>query len=215
MRLKSTLFAFLLLSTQLLAQIDLRLGMGLDFFSSPSMVDYINQSNFSGGSDLPSFSSAVNFSGEVGIKITDLFQLTGDLEYQIYSFNSNIALGRYDLKFNNFRPSLMTYYVVEGKGFNLKFGGGAGIRLVTVEQTLPASVRSEKFNNVGFGVVLRAQGNTALGEKIFANITLDFRYDLNGAPENNGRKLYNNVLREDVNFNQLVLGIKLGISYQL
>ena len=198
-----------------IAQVDVRVGMGLDFFNSPSMVDYINQSNFSGIEELSSFSTSINFSGEVGVKVSDDLQIAGDLAYQIYSYNSNVALGRYDITSNNIMPSALIYYMIEGAGYNFKLGGGAGLRFVSVEQTLPASVSSEKFSSTGFGLLLRAQGNTLLSDNIYANICFDFRYDRNGTPENNGRKLYNNVLKEDVNFNQLALGIKLGLYYKL
>lgn len=209
------LFIIIISSFYSYAQVDFRVGMGLDFFNSQSVVDYINQSNFSGSGELSSFSIAVNFSGEVGVKVDNNIQLSGDLAYQIYSYNSNVTLGRYDIKFNSLMPSILTYYLVEGSGYNLKFGGGAGLRFVLVEQTLPASVGSDKYSSTGFGFLLRAQGNTLLSDKIYANISLDVRYDVNGVPENNGRKLYNNVLKEDVNFNQLALGIKLGLYYKL
>lgn len=197
------------------AQVDFRVGMGLDFFNSQSVVDYINQSKFSGEGELSSFSTAVNFSGELGVKVDNNIQLSGDVAYQIYSYNSNVTLGRYDIAFNNFMPSVLTYYMIEGNGYNFKFGGGAGLRFVNVEQTLPASVSSDKYSSTGFGLLLRAQGNTLLSDKIYANISLDIRYDINGVPENNGRKLYNNVLKEDVNFNQFAFGIKLGLYYKL
>lgn len=209
------LFIIIISSFYSYAQVDFRVGMGLDFFNSQSVVDYINQSNFSGSGELPSFSTAVNFSGEVGVKVDNNIQLSGDIAYQIYSYNSNVALGRYDIAFNNFMPSVLTYYMIEGAGYNFKFGGGAGLRFISVEQTLPASVGAEKYSSTGFGFLLRAQGNTLLSDKIYANISLDVRYDINGVPENNGRKLYNNVMKEDVNFNQLALGIKLGLYYKL
>lgn len=212
--LKKTLMIVSFLILNSFAQIDLRVGMGLDFFNSPSMIDYINQNSFSGNGELSSFATAVNFSGEVGTMVSDNFQLSGDVAYQIYSHNTNVSLGRYDLTLNNLMPSLIAYYVIEGKGYNFKLGGGGGLRLVSVEQTLPASVSPDKLSSVGYGFLLRAQGNTALGEKIYANISLDLRYDVNGVPEKNGFKLYNNVLKENVNFNQLAVGIKLGLYYK-
>ncbi len=215
MKLDRVLFIIIISSFYSYAQVDFRVGMGLDFFNSQSVVDYINQSNFSGSEELSSFSTAVNFSGEVGIKVDNNIQLAGDVTYQIYSYNSDVTLGRYDIKFNNFMPSVLIYYMIEGTGYNFKFGGGAGLRFVSVEQTLPASAGSDKYSSTGFGFLLRAQGNTLLGDKIYANISLDIRYDINGVPENNGRKLYNNVQKDDVNFNQLALGIKLGLYYKL
>lgn len=195
-------------------QVDLRIGMGLDFINSPSLTDYINQSNFSGGSDISSFATAINFSGEIALRIADDFQLAADVGYQLYSHNANVMLGRYDLTFNNIMPSILTYYLIQGVGYNFKIGGGGGLRFVSVEQTLPASVSPDLFSSIGFGLLLRAQGNTLLSDKIYANISLDFRYDANGIPEKDGRKLYNNVLQENVNFNQLALGVKLGVYYK-
>lgn len=215
MKINKMLFLIIISSIYTYAQIDFRVGMGLDFFNSQSVVDYINQSNFSGSGELSSFSTAVNFSGEVGVKVDNNIQLSGDVTYQIYSYNSDVTLGRYDIKFNNFMPSVLTYYMIEGTGYNFKFGGGAGLRFVSVEQTLPASAGADKYSSTGFGLLLRAQGNTLLGDKIYANISLDIRYDINGVPENNGRKLYNNVQKDNVNFNQLALGIKLGLYYKL
>lgn len=214
MRIKKTFLIALFLNLSLLAQVNFRAGMGLDFFSSPSMIDYINQSNFTEGSDLSSFLTAINLSGEIGLNVADDIQLALELAYKFYSYNANIALGKYDLEFNNISPSLITYYVFEGKGYNLKLGAGAGVRFINVQQKLPASVSAEKFSNLGYGFLLRSQGNTILGENLFANISLDIGYDFNGVPLNDNRKLYNNVLKEDVNFNQLIFGIKLGLYYE-
>ncbi len=214
MKTKNIFLMIIFISYYSFSQVDLRVGMGLDFFNSPSLVDYLNQSNFSESGDLSSFSTAVNFSGEAGVMIQDNLQLSADLSYQIYSYNANISLGRYDIKSNNLMPSVLAYYVISGSGYNFKFGGGLGLRFLSVEQTLPASVYSENFSSVGYGILLRAQGNTLLSDKFYANISFDIRYDINGVPENNGKKLYNNVLQEDVNFNQLALGIKLGLYYK-
>jgi hypothetical protein len=202
------------LSEKLIPQIDLRVGMGLDFFTSPSLVDYINQSGFYGSEELSKFSSAVNFSSEVGFIKIGNYQISTELAYQLYSYNSNVQLGRYDIEFTNILPSVLIYYLIEGKGYNFKFGGGGGLRIVAVEETLPASVSSDKFSNLGFGFLLRTQGNTLLSDKLFANISIDLRYDFNGVPKSNNRKLYNNLLREQVNINQLSFGIKLGFCYK-
>lgn len=198
----------------LIAQVDFRLSLGIDFFSSPSMTDYINQSNFTEESELSTFSSAINFSGESGLMISDFIQVTGDLAYQLYSYNSMLIQGRYEIVFNNLMPSILAYYVFEGIGYNFKFGGGAGIRIVNVKENLPASVKSSEYFSTGVGFLVRTQGNTLISDNIFANICIDLRYDVNGTPENNGIKLYNYVLKENVNFNQIAFGIKLGLYYK-
>ncbi len=191
-----------------------RANMGIDFINTPSLIDYINQSNFaSDGSQLPTFNTAVNFSGEYGRLLNENLQLSIELSYLIYSYNAGNINGRYDLSYNLMMPSLLAFYVLSGKGYNFKFGGGAGIRFLSVDETLPASVKSDNYSSTGFGVILRAEGNTLLSGNLFANIITDFRYDFNGEPSGNNTSLHNNVLNENVNFNSLSVGIKLGVSY--
>ena len=58
------------------------------------------------------------------------------------------------------------------------------------------------YSSTGFGVVLRAEGNTVLSENLYANIGLDIRYDANGEPsDSDGNKITN--FNENVNFNSL------------
>jgi len=53
-----------------------------------------------------------------------------------------------------------------------------------------------------------------LSDNLYANIGVDVRYDLNGEPsKNDGSKINNPVLEENVNFTSFAVGVKLGISY--
>ncbi|MFN3693811.1 MAG: hypothetical protein ACK4UV_02290 [Ignavibacterium sp.] len=188
--------------------------MGIDFINTPSLFDYINQSNFaSDGSQLPTFNTAVNFSGEYGRLLSENFQLSFELAYLIYSYNASNINGRYDISYGLIMPSALAFYVLSGNGYNFKFGGGAGIRFLSVDETLPASVGSDNYTSTGFGAILRAEGNTLLSGNFYANIITDIRYDINGEPKGNQGNLHNNVLDENVNFNSLSVGIKLGVSY--
>lgn len=217
MNLKNILLALTVLFCQIsisAQQNQLRASMGIDFINTPSLIDYINQSNFaSDGSQLPTFNTAVNFSGEYGKLLNDNFQLSVELAYLLYSYNASNINGRYDISYDLIMPSLMAFYVVSGKGYDFKFGGGAGIRFLSVDETLPASARSDNYTSTGFGAMIRAEGNTLLGGNIYANIITDIRYDINGEPKGNLGNLRNNVLNENVNFNSLSVGIKLGVSY--
>lgn len=195
-------------------QNQLRVDMGIDFINTPSLIDYINQSNFaSDGSQLPTFNTAVNFSGEYGRLLSENFQLSFELAYLIYSYNASNINGRYDISYGLIMPSALAFYVLSGNGYNFKFGGGAGIRFLSVDETLPASIGSDNYTSTGFGAILRAEGNTLLSGNLYANIITDIRYDFNGEPKGNQGNLHNNVLDENVNFNSLSVGIKLGVSY--
>ncbi|MFC2103268.1 hypothetical protein ACFLSS_02450 [Bacteroidota bacterium] len=204
---------FLLNNSLIFAQVELKGDMGIYFFSSPSMQDYINQSGFDNANNqLASFVSSIVFAGEGGVFVSPDFIVTLEAAYQIYSYTNTGISGQYDLSFNNIMPSFLAYFVVSGVGYNFKFGGGAGLRLVNVDEARPAS-SSNSFSSVGIGIIGRVEGNTLLGGSVYANVGLDIRYDVNGEPDSNGTTLRNNVLNENVNFNSLSFGIRLGISY--
>ena len=190
---------------------EVRGSMGIDFVSIPSLKEYIDQLPYE---QLTDFNSAVNFSGSYGRMFSESFQLQAELGYLLYSFTSSGTDGQYDLTYSLVMPSILGYYVLNGTGYNFKFGGGAGVRLLSVDESLPGTGSSDNYASTGYGFILRAEGNTALAENVYAHIAADVRYDVNGEPDNNGENLYNVVYKENVNFNSLSFGIRLGISYQ-
>jgi hypothetical protein len=195
------------------AQGELKAVMGINFMSIPSLQDYINQNFAPSNEQLGSFVSSVIFAGEGGIFLNKNFEMTVEVAYQIYSYTTTGISGQYELKYNNLMPSILAYYVLDGNGYNLKFGGGVGIRFPNVDESLPATGSTITYTSTGFGMIARAEGNTLLGGDIYANIGAEIRYDVNGEPENNGNTLFNVVQGENVNFNTFSLGVRLGITY--
>jgi hypothetical protein len=212
---KTTLFfLIIIISNFTLAQIELKGTMGINFLSIPSVQDYINENFAPSNAQLNTFNSAVIFTGEVGTFLNNSFELSIEIPYQIYSYTENVGPGQYELAYNSVLPSVMAYYVLLGTGYNIKFGGGTGVRFVNVTEGKKWQGTEESFSSIGFGGLLRAEANTALAENVYANIGVDIRYDINGEPENsNGNTLVNNVKGENVNFDTFSLGVKLGISY--
>lgn len=214
MKKTTILFLLIILSDFSLAQIELKGTMGINFLSFPSLQDFINENYAPSDAQLGTFNSAVIFTGEVGKFIGKDFELSLDIPYQIYSYTENVGLGQYELAYNSVLPSVMAYYVLLGNGYNIKFGGGAGVRFISVKESKKWQGTEDSFSSIGFGGLLRMEANTALAENVYANIGADLRYDINGEPENSGgNKLVNNVKGENVNFNTFSLGVKLGISY--
>jgi len=207
----TVLIIFLFFGNIAFAQGEVKAVMGINFLSVPSMQDYINQ-NFASDAQLGSFVSAVIFAGEGGMYLSPEFLMSVEAAYQIYSYTSNDINGKYDLSYNNFMPSLLVFYVISGQGYNFKFGGGAGIRLVFVDESI--SIKgTESYNSIGYGLIGRIEANTLLGGSVYANIGAEIRYDINGEPDNNGAFLYNNIDQQNVNFNTFLTGIRLGITY--
>lgn len=194
------------------AQVDLRAGMGIGIFSSPSLNDYLNMNYAPPGEKLGDFSTAVNFSVEAGYYLAPNFVLGMEAAYLINSYNFTISSGTYEFSYGILMPTITAYYVLGGEGYNFKFGGGVGARFTNAEEKRPVSVPTE-YTATGFGILLRADGNTLIGQNVFANIGGDIRYDLNGELESGGNKLRNNAIQENVNLNAFSVGLRLGITF--
>lgn len=186
---------------------EVRASMGIDFVSVPSLKDYL-EANYT--DLLGSFNSAVNFSGSYGRMISSNSQLEGELGYLLNSYNSTLTGGTYDLTYSIVMPSVIYYYVLMGKGYYFKFGGGAGVRFLSITEKLPADPNNYNYSSFGYGLILRAAANTAISDNVYAYIGADARYDQIKEPQ---ASTDNNVIG-NVSFNSLSFGIRLGISYQ-
>ncbi|GAB4289470.1 MAG: hypothetical protein Kow0098_07470 [Ignavibacteriaceae bacterium] len=195
------------------AQFDLRVSMGIDFVNTPSLVDYINNYYLSGSDLLGDFNSAVNFSGETDYFFSENFHIGIEIAYLLNSFTQTYPEGQYELNYGIIMPSVLAYYVFSGEGYNFKFGGGVGIRFVNADESLPATGTTISYSSTGPGFILRALGNTALSENLYATIGADLRYDLNGEPMNGDKPLGNSEQIPATDFNSLSAGVKLGVTF--
>ena len=185
------------------AQFEVGAGMGLSFFNAPDLRDYIN-SNFSAGNDMPSFTTSADFFTELNYNISEHTQLSFEYDFNIYSYNSNIGIGLYDLQLNNHKPSFLVFYYLSGNGYKLKFGGGMGLRFSSADEELYGSIVT--YSTSGMGFIAKAQGDTKLiGDNLYALIAGEITYDLPGEINTlNGGKF---------NLNTLGIGLKLGAIY--
>ncbi|HKJ81667.1 MAG TPA: hypothetical protein VJ954_06560 [Ignavibacteriaceae bacterium] len=212
--LSSLILTFLMFSVSY-SQVEVRGSMGVDFVSTPSLYDYINQNFAASNNQVGSFNAAVMFSGEVDYDVSQTYEIGLDLGYRLYSYNTQNTFGTYDLKYHNFMPTLVNYYVINGEGYQFKFGAGAGIRFLSADESLPGTGTTQSYSSTGFGILLRGAGNTRLSNNVYINIGLDARYDFNGEPSNGGKSLYNFASKSNVNFNSLSVGLSLGLTFFL
>lgn len=185
---------------------EVRASMGIDFVSVPSLKDYL-ELNYT--DRLSDFSSAVNFSGAYGRMLGESSQLEFELGYFLNSYNSSSSLGNYDLTYSLLMPSVLYNYVISGNGYNFKFGGGAGLRFLSITEKRPGFL-DDNYSSTGYGFILRGVGNTAIAQNVFAYISADIRYDILKESE---LSTEGNTIG-DVNFSSLSFGVRLGISYQ-
>lgn len=201
---KKVLFILFFLPLIIMAQADIRGSMGINFINTPSLRDYINQ-NYTNGSEIGSFNSAVNFSAESDYHFPGSFAAGVELAYIFNSFTYNSDFGQRELDYFFIMPSLTAYYILSGKGYNFKFGGGAGPRFSRVKETF--SYTSAEHSSSGFGLLLKAEGNTLLGGNIYANIGTEMRYDVNG------NFTVNRPGDNKINLDAFSAGIRLGLTY--
>ncbi|MGE5353806.1 MAG: hypothetical protein ACM3P0_17100 [Acidobacteriota bacterium] len=211
-------FVLLVLSFKVNAQsqiFEINAGMGIDMSATPSLNDYINTSFATSEDQRPSVGTNVEFYGEVGRQISQHFQMGLEYAMAVSSYNTvNFKAGKYDLSYTIHMPSLMAYYVINGNGYKFKFGGGAGYRMASVDETRSNYSSALNYSSSGAGVLLKADGSTSLGGNLYANIQGLLRMDFIGTPKSGNMRLaYTNIANEDVNMNSFSAGLRLGLTY--
>jgi hypothetical protein len=209
---KLIIFIFFLAKTYSYSQFSVSAGMGFNIINTPSFTQYINTNFATPGNRLSDFNGAIEFFGELSYPLTDEYAISLDYSNVIYSFNTASYVGNYDISYIHLKPSLLAYYVLSGPGYQFKFGGGVGVRFVSLDEKLPNITVTNNYKSTGYGIVLRSSGNTILSSDMYANISVDFRYDLPGNLKGN-KYLYDFINKSEVNLNGISFAVKLGITY--
>lgn len=206
---KYFLIIYLLVITSIsFSQWDVSTSMGLDFKSIPRFRDYVNINFATINNQISSFKSTVAFGAEVDYKVNK--NLAIGLEYNLQLDSYNGTQNNYEISYGLHRPSLMAYYVIPGIGYQFKLGGGIGYRYAALEEKI-FSVTS--YSSHGFGLVLKAVGNTILANNFYALIGGNLRYDYTGDLANGSQSIINKSSGEKLNLNSISFGIYLGVTF--
>lgn len=207
---KYLLVLLMVFTSNLFAQLDIVGGMGIGFVNNSSVSDYVNGLRLS--QDLGTFNSSFEVYLEGDYELSNNFQLGLEYVYSIFSHNAALGgIGQYDFTYDHHKPSLLAYYVISGPGYKFKFGGGAGIRFVNLDEKFQTTVN---YRSSGFGLLGRIQAHTKLSGGFYANVGSTLRYDMSGEPETSeGRKLFDNSVDENVSINALSFSVNIGVSY--
>lgn len=205
---KIILLIFAISFSQTFAQIEFSAGMGINYSANSSLKNYLNANFNAGNSELSTFSAQVEFYGEGVYTVSDNFQLGIDYGLAVYSYD-NVSSVNYELSYSVHKPSIVAYYVIPGKGYKFRFGGGVGLRIVSLDERIFSTVN---YSGTGFGFLMRAEGHTSLGGNLYAMIAADIRYDLL-TNISSGNIQFSDNSGANVNLNTFSLGVKIGISY--
>ena len=206
---KTFLLLFLAMGSIVKAQFDISGGMGISYFNSAALVDYINV-NFAGRDEVKTFNSSVEFFTEGDYEVTPEFQIGFEYAFSLYSYNNNYGPTYYDISISYHKPSVLAYYVIPGEGYKFKFGGGIGYRFSSVTEK---NITENDYSSGGIGLLLRTQAFTTLGDNVYAMIGFDARYDHNGEPSDGDYYLLNNIDNSKVDLNLISFAFKIGIAY--
>ncbi len=210
---KIILFLFVLIAMPVFAQTSLTGGMGINFSLNPNLRNYLNKHWSAPYEQVPVFNSNVEFYAEPAFMITENLQLGIDYGYSIYSYSSAYELP-YEVSYEMHSPTLMIYRIKKGEGYLLRLGGGLGYRNLQVEEKI---YFAQNYTKNGFGIELKADGNTSLGGNLYANIGAILKFDFisSSESENNSAEQPHAILEsvENVDFNIYTIGLRLGITY--
>ncbi len=187
-------------------------GMGINVAADPGMVNYIN--SFSYSTDRASdFATAVDFFGACEFPVSDEWGAKVEYAYlfKSYNFASNAA-GISNLLYNVTMPTLIAQYVILGKGYFVKLGGGAGYHLGTVTATNAVYGGTSQYHAKGIGVKLEAVGQTAFDEHLYGYVAGDMRWEFLGTvKDDHGAALQNQGFAASLSL--FSVGLIFGLTY--
>jgi len=213
MKYYAPLIFILLFVVNINAQTEVTAGMRIEFFSDPSLVQYLNQ-NFALSNQLPTMNTAIVFEGEGDRSLSKNFMIGLGLSYLINSYTYSEDIGQYNLSYHIISPSILGYYVIPGKGYEFKFGGGFGFPFVSADEYLPGTGITTTYKSNGLSVILKGEGNTLVSGNLYANVNVGVKYAFNGTPKSNGNSIDNVVGNENVSFNSLSFFLGLGVTFK-
>lgn len=192
------------------SRIGISAGMGVNIHNANDIVDRINGSGIT-TQRVDEFKSGVEFFGAVAIPFAADWLIKAEYVYMLasYSLNSGIGAAVSEFTYALHMPSVGIQYILfEASTYNVKAGAGVGYHFGTYEEKFFAS----RYSSQGFGSLLELEGNTALGEDLFAHLGIQTRWDFVGdLKDANGKSPFPNSVQTSMHF--FSLGARLGMSY--
>lgn len=192
--------------------VEVTAGMGVCAINAPDVTDWIN--NTTGGSErVQSFTTAVEFFGAAGARISDVWRLKAEYGYVLTSYNRTAQLGPAEFFVWMHLPSVLLEYVFADEGlYLLKAGIGAGYHFGGVEERY--AFLDIRYTAQGIGIVAELEGNTALSDHLFAYLGVSARWEaLDELQDPNGGTAGGAAYTPAPTMQMFGLGARLGMSY--
>jgi len=191
-------------------------GMRLSYGNNKSLLDYIrfelpDYYIIPEEQKIPDFNVGYEFFGEAEYQLTKHFSLKADYSYSIKSLNSTAPqFSNYDFSVYTHNILLTGYYIIPGKYYYLKLGGGTGLAISELRKQTFGLI--EEYNSTGINVKLESVLNTQISNSIAAYIGVFLSNSINATLKNgNGEKVISRS-GEEINLNSFNIGLGLGLE---
>jgi hypothetical protein len=196
-------------------QVYFSFGMGISMSTTPSLNDYlIHYIPFNTKDSVKTFSVGLEFFGGVEMQFSRRFSLKLDYSYFFKGNTYNYPPFIYDISFQIHQPVLMAFYIIPGKGFQLKLGGGIGYSFARLSNTVSGSEIIYHSRGPGFKTefVFDAQLSKRLGSYLSGFVMGN---SLGNLKDSNDNILQDPLTKANVNLNDFGLGLRLGMSIKI
>jgi hypothetical protein len=190
-------------------------GLGVTLIDAADVVDYINLT-YQPSSKLQDFTTASEFFGAGEVRVSESWGVKLEYSYLLKSYSVAQPYGPdYSFSYGIHMPVVMAQYLVAGRGYAFKIGGGAGYHFAKFTEDASVLV-SDSYTSRGVGIKLEAEGNTEFDDHLFGLISVDLRDDLMGEFRDPGNKrMMIPVLDKPATMDFFSLGVKFGLIYYL
>ena len=189
-------------------------GMGISLSAAPSVVDYVNlvgQPLYA--QRLSDFTSMTEFFLNGELRVAGDWALGLEYGYVIKSYSVEGSGSTSQFSYSFHAPGVIAHYLIEGMGYELKFGGGVAYVLGTFSQALYGNPTFVDYSARGASIRVEAVGNTMFDEHFYGTIAVDLRWVAGGTFKDGAQEArYGSTA---AGLSAFMAGIKFGIMVRL
>ena len=187
-------------------------GLGVNYHNAQDIVNRINGSGVL-NRRLDDFKSGVEFFGTFGVPLSSDWEVKIEYVYFMASYSEPTSYGgNAEFSYAVHMPTLIGQYILHHeRTYNFKAGAGVGYHFGTYAEKY--ALVDGTFTARGVGALLELEGNTALGEDIFAHFGTQARWDFVGNLTNASGRSPSGTPSTSLHF--FSVGARLGVTVYL
>ncbi len=186
-------------------------GMGANFHNAQDIVNLMN-SNSLITKRVDDFQSGVEFFGAFSVPLSSDWEMKVEYVYLMASYSEATPYGNAEFTYSVHMPTLIGQYVLHAEQtYNIKAGVGFGYHFGAYSQKY--SLVDGTYRASGMGALIELEGNTALGEDVFAHLGTQIRWDFVGDLKNAAGNSPGGTFTTSLHF--FSVGARLGVTVYL